>query len=498
MKKLVLLGLLAASVMPLVGCNADIDDLFADKDFDGLYDYEDPTPDDNRSGFLLNNDSINSNEIIVPVDYRNFVYDEKPEFNKDVAKMCAIVVNYSYGGSDAGWSISKSKYTTAESLINPALVQFGFSDLEHVTITANSDSNDVCGLYFGNHLFVNDGNTYQIIMASIEGYPSRTCWYSNLDLGADTAAYYSIDGEHTEWTNKKHHKGFDVTANRALPKIKEYMEKVGDDDYEQIVILTGHSRGGALTNLIGKLLKDNGIKSICYAFNGCTTTTESDEIVLKSYANIFNVDPINDYVPRFPFSHMGFTKYGTTITYDMLQHNDIYKAMYNVDVAANTVSNLDAVDNLAKNVFVSRDEMYEYSDIDPEISEFVLCSSLEEAEEQEKEMKQEIIDANIVNYAKCEILENDDPFTNEESPYKVQYYSRPAILLRFGAKMIVTAGTAENILDEIFKVLNGGIRYISRYVNQILEIGGVELDIAAFATPHVPHSCVPGVMMVED
>lgn len=500
MKKRILLVLLSALVAPLASC--DSGNPFADKDYDGIYDLYDSDSNNNKSVFNLRDNSfgVDSNDIVIPVDYRNFIFDEKPTYNKDLAQMCAVISNYSYAENVPNWSIGEpNRFVSEESLINPALVQFGFVDLEHVTLEpGEKDPYDIVSLYLGNHIFEYENNDYQVVVVSIDGYPVQEMWYSNLDIGYDGIGYYEASGEHPEWLNKKHHKGYDITANRALPRIKAYLDSVKEDDAkEQIVLVTGHSRGGAVSNLVGKLLKDNNIKSVVYAFNGPRTTTESDESVLRSYTNIFNVDSVNDFVSRFPFRNMGFGSYGNMLSYDLVENNEYYKSIFNHDFIGNTEENLKAIDDLAKNLFGTREAMFNYLEKDPNIDEYVLCKDLSSANELKAQMDEEMKTCGITNLAKAQVVENTDEETKDTYQYVVEYYTKPAAFMAFAAECLVTAMTSEEIVSDLLDLADAGTRYISRYVSITIDTAKVELNVSAFSMPHNQKTCVAGAYVAK-
>lgn len=500
MKKSFLLALLASTCFSLVGCDEEKEELgpYSDQDFDGIYDNVDPDRKDNKVRYVFGDGISNSNEIVIPVDYRNFIYDDKPTYNKYLAQMAAIIANYSYRGLDKNWTVSKNEYITEESKINKGLVQFGFNNLKYVKVEAGKfDPYDRCGLYLGNHIFLNEEKKYQVIVASVEGYLNQEMWYSNFDIGYDGESYYSIYGEHPEWTNKKNHKGFDVTANRAFPVIENYMNEVNEESInEQIVLVTGHSRGASISNLLGKLLKDRNIKSIVYAFNGCRTTDEQDQNVLKSYSNIFNVDSLNDYVCRYPFSFMNFTSYGNIVTYDLVAENDYYKSIYGTDFIGNSDENLNEITKGAENVFKSRKDMYDYLPVDSDFPEFVLCSSLENANKTVEMLEEEIEDSNIEGFAYCEVSENEDIETSVTYPYRVSYFTRPACILSFAAQLVINYNYGGGIKG-IFEDINRANRFISKYLDKFLEVAEVELNIYAFANPHLQKTCVLGAYVAK-
>lgn len=502
MKKLLSLVLLLSSSIALVSCGEEKEkENNLDTDFDGLLDVVDPTPNDNHSIFKINDDvfSAVSNDISIAVDYRNFIYDQRPSYNRDVAQMCAMIANFSYANERIKWSTSdNTKYSNEESSINPVLVQFGFSELQHLVLRPSEvDPYDLCGLYLGNHIFENENKTYQVVVASIEGYPTDLMWHSNLDIGFDSTEYYEIYGEHPEWVNKKHHKGFDVTANRAYPKIVEYTKQVHkNENAEQIVLVTGHSRGGAISNLIGKKLRDDNYKSMVYAFNGPRTTTESDENVLHYYSNIFNLNSANDYVSRYPFNFMNFTSYGYDYEYDLVEHNEYYHSLFNHDFYGNDEFILDSIDELAKEVLLSRRELYRYLDYTDEYGEYTLCGSLSMAEEAIDMYVESIQLAGLENQVKYEIIENkgDDSFLY---PYIARFTTKPNVFFAFASKAITTYLTSDQPLVDMLSLLDAANTLLLRTVALISDFSEIELDLDKFLCPHIQKTCIAGAYVAE-
>ena len=498
MKKALIFGLLAATVLPLAACGDETPD-YSDKDFDGLYDSIDPTPDSNITGYK-NSDGSESKEILVKVDYRKFIAEGTPHYDRDIGVMMAIIANNSYVSDRPKWSAVTSKYENEESKINHALVQFGFNEIEHVVTSASDkDPFDMCGLYLGNHILENEGKKYQIFVASMEGYPQESAWISNLDLGADTQAYYDIDGDHPEWTNKKHHKGFDVTANRAFNELKKYMDKKANEEVvDKVVLVTGHSRGGALTNLVGKQLFDNGIKSLAYAFNNPLTTSESDEAVLKKYTNIFNIHSTNDYIGRYPFTNMHFTSYGNNLEYDLTipKNATQYKNIYKQDFVGNSPANLDLIDEIAKDFFPSREEAYAMG----EAEEYEVYATKDLADEAAKTLNDSMVSAKLKNYAKVEVVENDDILTKDENPWAVTIATRPYSILKFACEVLVIAKTSDDKLGDIANMIYHGKPFVLDTALSVVAAFAskeVEIDVLKFAMPHIAKTCVVGAMVAE-
>lgn len=502
MKKPLIMALLATMVLPLAACGHDEPINYSDKDYDGLYDSVDPTPENNISGFQHNDSSRGlSNEILIPVDYRNFIFDNEPVFNNDAAMMAAVIANYSYKLHQPEYSILTSKYENEESGINKMLVQFGFNNVEHVELLDfEEDKYDTCGFFFGNHVVDYNGKLHQIICVSVDGYASNSAWYSNFDIGADDPIYAELGGTHSYWLNRNNHKGFDVTANRAYPEILKYAEKVNKKEYaEQIFLVIGHSRGGALTQLFGKKLKDDNKKSVAYAFNGCNVTTDDDSIT-KSYSNIFNVFSIHDFVSYYPVDFMGFKKYGKMYSYDLLseQGNEYYNSLYNHDFNACTYDEMAELGELYKYILGStRADMYKYREKDDNYPEYESASSYLDAEERLESMEDDIEFAALDNYVKCEIVENEDSETMEESPYLVQYYTRPATLLRLAGSVISRFFDSSLPIISVISTLAGSIKFVSRTVGMIVEKGIPTLELDKYILPHLQKTCIAGAHVAK-
>ena len=81
-----------ASAFSLVACESGE---FDDKDFDGLYDLVDPNPTSNVYSFKyqdLSSEDLGTNVDKVTIDFRNFLFDKKPTYKHQLAKMAATIV----------------------------------------------------------------------------------------------------------------------------------------------------------------------------------------------------------------------------------------------------------------------------------------------------------------------------------------------------------------------------------------------------------------------
>lgn len=105
------------------------------------------------------------------------------------------------------------------------------------------------------------------------------------------------------------HQGYKETAENIMPVLKEYINSGCR------LLLTGHSRGGALANLISAQLIKSGRRDVfCYTF-ACPNITADDDVYSSKFRNIYNFIYEDDFVPQFPLSEWGYNRYGCTITF---------------------------------------------------------------------------------------------------------------------------------------------------------------------------------------
>ena len=117
------------------------------------------------------------------------------------------------------------------------------------------------------------------------------------------------------------HKGFDIAKNRLMQSYNSYYSNYIDNspDVNKIILINGHSRGGAIANLLGRDFEsDPTYKSFTYTFASPNTTTFSS---YQDYDTIYNILNLDDLVCQFPGYVSGFCKYGQDI--DLSIYNDI-------------------------------------------------------------------------------------------------------------------------------------------------------------------------------
>jgi hypothetical protein len=158
-----------------------------------------------------------------------------------------------------------------------------------------------------------DGRQVPLVFVVIRGTNGRQEWYSNADI-ADSAK-----------EKQKYHEGFANSAWMIGQDLKTYMEKHGLREQATRIVITGHSRGAAVANLLGAFL-DTGhyVRNeadpvlmpghiYVYAFAPANSCSDLAERRSERYGNIFNIVNPEDVVPELPFTRgsWGYGSYGT-------------------------------------------------------------------------------------------------------------------------------------------------------------------------------------------
>lgn len=281
------------------------------------------------------------------------------EFHADVAE-AALLLLLENGGAKlqfenaAGETESASLYDKLH-LINRRSYTMKPEDYE-------SDRNDLAGLTIAEKLFRSqNGKAYQLFVCCIDAYIDNTGWISNVDVGADTDSYRLLNGDAPEWTDRKEHKGFSVTAARAYEKLKAHLAEHREERAETVVLVTGQSRGAAIANLLGKRLSADGLSFAVYGFNTPATTAEADESVLASYPTIFNVINGDDIVSKVPCAEWGFSRYGKDLTYRVSSDAQSWNAYFGKTYASLSDEMTASVLSLLTGLAPTREAIYEFN-----------------------------------------------------------------------------------------------------------------------------------------
>lgn len=287
-----------------------------DTDYDGIPDSDDSAPDNNKfKGLMYYSGGDRSCNVEFTVDYR-LLFGSNTTYSKDLSILSSLYANDMY--ADVYMKVTSGATGGSSNPVDfPAI--FGMEDVEDIHLTAaqySVDKDDISEFVVGHQTVQYGGETREIFILNIRGTNGTNAeWSSNFDVGADTSAYYSAVGSsHPDWKNKLNHKGFDVTANRIIARFTDYMQRHDLDELTtpKTILITGHSRGAAIANLLGAYFEDHpDYTSFTYTFAAPYSTTDPKA---PSYKTIFNVTNADDLIPALPLEAWGFTKYGKIMT----------------------------------------------------------------------------------------------------------------------------------------------------------------------------------------
>ena len=318
--------------------------------------------------------------------------------------------------------------------------QLGFNDVITYDLGLHGfseDPLDVAIYTAANKVFEYAGDKFQVFGLNVNGTKSIDQMASNFDIGADSESYLNRKEAHSEWIHRKNHKGFDVTATRVLDDFNDYLDEHKVDGATPIYYVSGHSRGGAVANIIAKELTDTNVKTFGYCGASPATTTDTNA---SKYKNIFCFTNTDDVVPCFPSESLGFSIYGRRVntsiesnlkTWNEMTNSKSYKHL-NVKLCKDTM------DLLA----VTREDFYKVpSDKDP--MELISFSTYEYADimykDYQKKLAENPILARYVKLTDIEQLENNK--------YGFYLVCAPCTILELVIKIVQEPEQAKNIIE---------------------------------------------------
>lgn len=277
-------------------------------------------------------DTMNENFIPnITTETESFAFDWKELFEKDTNKYDKTVAKLSsLLAADSNDWIKFDLNGDKNSVKKPLPTQLGAKDYSRVWLEASSyevDVNDLVLFNMSHFDFKDNNKDKQVFMISLAGTANGHEWASNFDFGFNGPMYIYGKDNHAEWTNRHHHKGFDIASNRTLSIFNNYINSFKIDSSEVTLLINGYSRGAAVANLLGKYYQDSSYKNFTYTFESPNTVDE-DYALTKEYKNIFNIINTDDLIPCVPTNNMGFTRYGTDISVRIQDYKDEYNWKY--------------------------------------------------------------------------------------------------------------------------------------------------------------------------
>lgn len=183
--------------------------------------------------------------------------------------------------------------------VRNALKALGFERIESCNYQLFNEAGDQAAYTFGlKSIKDRAGKTVRLAAVVVRGTGDYTEWASNLDVGT-----------------RADHEGFSRAAEELQKNLEKYLNKAGitEKAREQMkFLLTGHSRGAAVANLLAARLPELAKKENIYAYTFATPAVSTDA-VREGYENIFNIINGNDLVTQVPLADWGYHRYGVDL-----------------------------------------------------------------------------------------------------------------------------------------------------------------------------------------
>lgn len=219
--------------------------------------------------------------------------------------------------------LSRMKY---DNFINLDIAHFGDDDSENVSRVIGYRNLD-------------DGTAQCIVV--IRGTDGIE-WIGNMDVLSIESTF---NDKLTE--DDKVHYNFNLAQQTLCKEIQSYLEENSLSTDKTTVIITGHSRGGAVANLAAKSLTDRtdfNPKVTAYTF--ATPNVAIYDENMETYCNIFNFCKAKDFISYIPLvnKNWNYWKYGKTYIENISLDED--ETIY-----CNEITDIMASDDYAPDVF---------------------------------------------------------------------------------------------------------------------------------------------------
>jgi len=164
------------------------------------------------------------------------------------------------------------------------------------------------------------GEDFAVVIVALRGTFGRDEWLSNINLANEWGKTSDLDLEKMPAL----HEGFSKATDDVMGALAEYVKKYDIDLKKAKILITGHSRGASVANLMGKRLDDaaEGPRTspfadvkreniYVYGFAPPSVTIKPNKDVrLPKYNNIFSIINPEDLVPKVPFKAWNGARFG--------------------------------------------------------------------------------------------------------------------------------------------------------------------------------------------
>lgn len=276
-------------------------------------------------------------EVSSPVTWDDGWFFESPyAYNHELARACSVFSALAYAES----SHYQKSYQTPP-YMEQALGELGFGEvstdsyqyrsevMDQVLNLVTRQEDTVAYTLARKRVTGPDGSTRSVILVAVRGsYGSE--WLSNLNIGTTAAE---------RMAQQYNHSGYVEAADEIAAALVPWMSESHERGDKVSLLLVGHSRGGAIANLVAARADDelaqlasdpsgaaaaakagagdalgmasgDTVAGYTFASPGCTTTADARA---ARYQNIFNIVNSADLVPQLPLASWGYARYGVDL-----------------------------------------------------------------------------------------------------------------------------------------------------------------------------------------
>lgn len=227
----------------------------------------------------------------------SWFFGDNTIYRRGLATVSSLLSAIAYDNS----YLSNSYTSNAEHPVYGFFEYHNFDAYDSFDLADFHSDQHISEMFVGHRSYSYNGETKNIICVVVRGTNSsiEEC-QSNFDVGT-TVNYASTSG----WIDSSNHMGFDITARRLNIKLSEYISEKGLSGGDNVLWITGHSRGGALANILAAIRADTGNAVFAYTFASPTSTKKSTAQTSTRYRCIFNIINRDDLVPELPLEAWG-------------------------------------------------------------------------------------------------------------------------------------------------------------------------------------------------
>ena len=249
----------------------------------------------------------------------DWFFEDASAYNAELAHTCAVL---------SAVANAESAYyqqgSTSPAYAEHAFAALGFDEVCTASYRYRSeildevigvvDGTDVVAYTLATKRIVSSrtGAEKELVVVVVRGsYGSE--WLSNIKIeGATGAAGAGEDEDHL---------GFTIAASEIVTDLEARASDL-EPGVERSYLFCGHSRGGAVANLLASYADDvadgsralataGDVRAYTFAAPNCTSSPEARSC---AYDNIFNVINPSDLVPQLPLEAWGYARYGRDVS----------------------------------------------------------------------------------------------------------------------------------------------------------------------------------------